>query len=77
MLQLLKDKKRFKEVLFLGLTSFLCLGFSIFRIFYTETGRFLFLNWNLFLASIPWLLISLVVLKPKIQDGKLTIYILL
>ena len=77
MFHLLKKKKRFNEFLFLGLTSLLCIGFSIFRIFYTSTGHFLFLNWNLFLASIPWTLTSIVILKPKIQERKITIYALL
>ena len=38
---------------------------------------FLFLNWNLFLAFIPWALSSLVMLKPEIQNKKRTIVLLL
>ena len=59
------------------LMSILCFGFSIFRFVYTDTKVFLFLNWNLFLAFIPWAVTSIVILKPNIQKYRLTILILL
>lgn len=76
-LKILKDKNRFHETLFMGIISVICFGFSIFRFFYTETKVFLFLNWNLFLAFIPWAVTSIAILKPKLQDYKLTVFILL
>lgn len=55
----------------------LCFGFSLFRLYYTGTKVFLFLNWNLFLAFIPWALTSLTIIKPKLQENKISIFILL
>lgn len=77
MIKLLKEKKRFNETLFMGIISILCFGFSIFRFMYTDTKVFLFLNWNLFLAFVPWAVTSITILKPSIQKYKLTIFILL
>jgi uncharacterized membrane protein len=37
----------------------------------------LFLNWNLFLAFIPWAVTSIAIIKPNIQKYKITIFILL
>jgi uncharacterized membrane protein len=34
---------------------------------------FIFLNWNLFLAFIPWAFTTLAIIKPKLQKSKLTI----
>ena len=31
---------------------------------------FLFLNWNLFLAFVPWALTSLVILRPNLQQSR-------
>jgi uncharacterized membrane protein len=61
----------------MGTLSILCFGFSIFRFIYTDTKVFLFLNWNLFLAFIPWAVTSMAILKPGIQRYKITIFILL
>ena len=77
MISLLKKHDRFNEALFLGITSVLCFTFSIFRYAYSDTSMFLFLNWNLFLAFVPWALSSLVMLKPNIQRKKRTIVALL
>lgn len=43
--------------------SLFCFGISLTRYFITGTKVFLFLNWNLFLAFIPWLLSSVIVIK--------------
>ena len=77
MIKLLKERNRFNETLFMGTISLLCFSFSIFRFIYTDTKVFLFLNWNLFLAFVPWAVTSITILKPNIQSYKITIIILL
>ena len=77
MLKLLKEHNRLNETLFLGIISLMCLGISIFRFLYTDTKVFLFLNWNLFLAFVPWALSSMVIIRPKLQENKLIIVVLL
>lgn len=77
MIKLLKEKNRFSEALFMGFMSILCFCFSIFRFMYTDTKVFLFLNWNLFLAFVPWAVTSIVILKPGIQGYRITVFILL
>jgi uncharacterized membrane protein len=77
MLKNLKEKNRLNETLFLGALSLFCFGLSLFRIVYTDTKLFLFLNWNLFLAFIPWALTSLAIIKPNIQKRKISIVLLL
>ncbi|MBK6604407.1 MAG: DUF1361 domain-containing protein [Leptospiraceae bacterium] len=77
MIKLLKERNRFNETLFMGTISLLCFSFSIFRFIYTDTKVFLFLNWNLFLAFVPWAVTSITILKPSIQRYKVTIIILL
>ncbi len=77
MIKLLKERNRFNETLFMGTISLLCFSFSIFRFIYTDTKVFLFLNWNLFLAFVPWAVTSITILKPNIQNYKITIIILL
>lgn len=77
MLKALKDTKRLTETIFMGMITLFCFGVSLFRFVYTDTKVFLFLNWNLFLAFIPWALTSLVIIKPKLQKSKLILFILL
>lgn len=77
MLKALKETKRLNETIFLGVLTLFCFGVSIFRFVYTDTKVFLFLNWNLFLAFIPWALTSLVIIKPKFQKSRLTLIVLL
>jgi uncharacterized membrane protein len=69
----LKNYNRFYETLFLGVLSFICFGFSVFRFVYTDSKLFLFLNWNLFLAFVPWLFSSLIVIRPKLRKRKVVI----
>jgi uncharacterized membrane protein len=76
MLKLLKKQNLYKESLFLGLLTLMCFGLSFFRFLYTETELFVSLNWNLFLAFIPWALSSFAIINPKLQNNKFWIFIL-
>lgn len=77
MLKILREKNRLNEAIFMGILTLFCFGFSLFRFVYTDTKIFLFLNWNLFLAFIPWSLTSLVIVKPKLQKSRATFFVLL
>jgi uncharacterized membrane protein len=77
MLHLLKEKNRLNETIFMGVLSVLCFAFSIFRFLYSDTRTFLFLNWNLFLAFVPWFLSSFAIIKPQMQQYKLIIALLM
>lgn len=59
------SSNRWRMSLFLFSMSLFCFGLSIFRIYISGTNSFLFLNWNLFLAAIPWMATNYLVLKPK------------
>lgn len=71
MFRQLKETGRYKETIFLGSLSVLCFIFSVFRYVYTDTKVFLFLNWNLFLAFLPWLFASILTVYPRLQKNKL------
>jgi len=77
MFKLLKEHNRLYETVFMGVMTLCCFCFSIFRVAYSETRTFLFLNWNLFLAIIPWLLSSFAIIKPSIQKKKIVVFLLL
>lgn len=66
-----------KEVLFLFSAAIICFLASIFRFVYTDTKVFLFLNWNLFLAFIPWVLSNIIILNPSIQRNKPLVFLLI
>ena len=77
MIKTLKDKDRLNETIFMFALAVFCFCFSAFRYVYSDTKNFLFLNWNLFLAFIPWALTSIAILKPALCKSKITIFILL
>ncbi len=70
MIKTLKGNSRLNETICLGILTILCFSFSVFRLAITGTNVFLFLNWNLFLAFIPWLLTSMAVVKVKTKINK-------
>jgi uncharacterized membrane protein len=74
---LFKAAGRLHETIFMGILSLFCLGLSIFRCVYSGTKLFVFLNWNLFLAGIPWIVTSLTVVTKGIQKSKIAVFILL
>lgn len=69
MLAALRRHQRMNETWFLGISSILCFCFSLFRVAYSDSPMYLFLNWNLFLAFIPWLLTTLVRIQPELQKS--------
>lgn len=73
----LKSARRLNETVLLFFFSTLCLVLSIVRVFYSATPMFLFLNWNLFLAFIPWALSSTLIVYPQLQQKKLAVATLL
>lgn len=76
MIRQLKNANRFEETLFLGFISFACFALSVFRLVYTDKTTFLFLNWNLFLAFIPWLFSTILSIYPKLRTRKIASSIL-
>ena len=77
MVKLLKEHNRLNETLFMGVLTIICFALFVFRFIYTGSMFFMFLNWNLFLAFIPWALTSLMVLKPNYQKKPIVVYVLL
>jgi len=69
MFKWLKDAERTDETAFMVMLSLFCFGTSLFRRFYSGYWSFFFLNWNLFLAFVPWALTSISFIKPKIQSS--------
>lgn len=72
----IKDFGRLNETLFLGSMSILCFAFSIFRFIYTDTKLFLFLNWNLFLAFLPWFFSTLLTIYPRFRKNTFGLLVL-
>ncbi|WP_228444693.1 DUF1361 domain-containing protein [Chryseobacterium shandongense] len=58
----LKSSKRFEITLLLIVMTLFCFSLSLFRYYISETKVFLFLNWNLFLAWIPFFISSFLVI---------------
>ena len=73
----LKTAGRLDITLLLITMSLFCFTLSIFRFWISDTKVFLFLNWNLFLAFIPWLASSLIFIYPGLQKQKIFLFILL
>jgi uncharacterized membrane protein len=63
MLDSLRESGRLRMTVFLFALSIYCVALSAFRVLITHTYGYLFLNWNLFLAFLPWLLTSLARLR--------------
>jgi len=65
-----------KITLLLFSMSVFCFALSVFRYVITDTRTFLFLNWNLFLAFIPWAA-SAALSQKIIQPNKFQVFALL
>jgi uncharacterized membrane protein len=78
MIKLLKKTNRYKETLFLGLLTITCFSLSVLRFYFSEDpALFPRLNWNLFLAFIPWVVSSFLILNSNYWNNKIVIAILM
>ncbi len=71
--QLIKNN-RLQIALFMGVLSIVCFGLSLFRMEYSGTRHFLFLNWNLFLAFVPWLFTIILTMSPNLQKSRWAVF---
>ncbi|MBN2728332.1 MAG: DUF1361 domain-containing protein [Bacteroidales bacterium] len=71
MFRLLREKGRLNESLFLAAATILCFSISVFRFTISDTKMFLFLNWNLFLAFLPWAFTTAAIVFPKLRKSKI------
>lgn len=69
----IKPKDLFREAIFLSILSLASLAIYLFRVVNYETYFYLFLNWNLFLAALPWILTAITLLRPRLQKRKLAL----
>ena len=59
----LKQSGRLEMTMLLGGMSVFCFALTLFRYWFTHHTTYFFLNWNLFLAFIPWAISTLLVLN--------------
>jgi len=77
MIRELKNSGRYNITVLLALMSIFCFFLSLTRVFFSETNMFLFLNWNLFLAFIPWASATIISLNRNYRKNKIALIILL
>ncbi len=77
MIEHLRQHNRLNETLFLGFGSLICFVISLFRVAWSDSLMFLFLNWNLFLAFIPWALSTFVSTRRSLQNKRLSLFLLI
>lgn len=63
---------RKRLVLALAIMSMFCFALSVVRVYMTGTHSYLFLNWNLFLAALPWLASGTVASFYQLRTKRLT-----
>lgn len=71
MLTRILNSGKIKPALFLCLMSLFCFMLSMTRILLTGTTEFLFLNWNLFLAFIPWFISLMLFFSNSLRGNSL------
>lgn len=60
--------------LFMGVLSIFCFALSLLRVELSGTRHFLFLNWNLFLAFIPWVFTLVLMMSPRLRKKRLIVF---
>ncbi|NNC85220.1 MAG: DUF1361 domain-containing protein, partial [Bacteroidia bacterium] len=63
------ESGKLKTSIVLFLLSVYCFALTIARATYTGSDLFLFLNWNLFLAFIPWLITTALIINPNLRNN--------
>lgn len=76
MIKRLKQANRLHNAIILFCMTVFCLALSVLRYYITGSGRYLFLNWNLFLAFIPWLISSAIILYKVNSKPLLLLFII-
>lgn len=76
-IDLLKQHNKLNSAILLLVMSLISFFFSLFRYLFTDTHMFLFLNWNLFLAAIPWAFSTIILIRPQLHRKKLKLGIIL
>ena len=71
----LKEVGRYKMTLLLLFMSVFCVALSIVRYSITGTKLFMFLNWNLFLAIVPWTISTMLIVKNSTKLPSLVLLI--
>jgi len=77
MLDRLILKAKYPEILLLIAFTFFCLSLSIARIVYTGELRYIFLNWNLFLAFIPWFITSFFIADKSVSKSSFSTFLVI
>lgn len=76
MIEKLKKYEKLNQTILFLILGFMSYGILLFRIIYTHSIGFVFLAFNLFLAAIPWGIITFIIIFPKIQKRKILMLIL-
>ncbi len=71
--QLIKTNQ-FQISLFMGILSVFCFALSLLRVELSGTRHFLFLNWNLFLAFIPWVFTLILTMSPDLRKKRFVVF---
>ena len=77
MLALLKKNERLGTSTFLIFCTLFCIALLYARMHITHNKAFVLLYWNLFLAIVPWLLTSLMMMSPVLRNSKIVLLIFL
>ncbi len=77
MIKTLKKYGKYRIALYLIFVSTFAVSLSIFRIYKTDSIFYFFLNWNLFLAAVPWVLSTILIIYPGIRKRKLLLGLIL
>jgi uncharacterized membrane protein len=71
------DFKKYNQTIWLFCCVGFCVGLSFYRVYYTQKNFFLFLNWNLLLAIVPYLLSSILISNKFLRNSKIAFVIVL
>ncbi len=76
MIKKLIRSNRMNVTILLLILSLACFGLSVFRVLFSHSYNYLSLNWNLFLAFIPWAISSIIIIN-NLQNKKRLLAILI
>ncbi len=77
LLEKLKEHGIYRSFALLFLSSVFSLFVLALRMAFTGTYRYMFLNWNLFLAAVPWVVTTILLLYPGIAARRIRFALLL